>query len=161
MYLNVTGHAPVFPRWASGYWQSKNRYRNRTQLLDVVGGFKRRGLNLSLIAIDYYNWSPSGVLGDLTMDPTCWPEPKDMVAELRGVGVEPMLSAFVNSMDGSSANFAAASPFLAQGPDGKPSAHAGNVIWICVRHSRVASHTKMRVYDTHTHAAAHGDRSTG
>lgn len=41
-YANATGHAPVYPEWTSGFWQCKNRYKNQTQLTDVVDGYISR-----------------------------------------------------------------------------------------------------------------------
>src|ERR1700730_11967427 len=31
-YAEATGHAPVLPSWASGFWQSKLRYRDQDEL---------------------------------------------------------------------------------------------------------------------------------
>ena len=33
-YADATGHAPELPAWASGFWQSKLRYRTQDELLD-------------------------------------------------------------------------------------------------------------------------------
>ena len=33
-YADVTGHAPVLPEWAAGFWQSKLRYRTQDELLE-------------------------------------------------------------------------------------------------------------------------------
>ena len=35
-YADATGHAPALPGWTTGFWQCKNRYHNRTQLLAIV-----------------------------------------------------------------------------------------------------------------------------
>jgi alpha-D-xyloside xylohydrolase len=50
------GHSLPMPKAASGFWMSKNRYRNQTQLLEVARGFKARGLPLSVLVIDYLHW---------------------------------------------------------------------------------------------------------
>ena len=34
-YADVTGHAPEFPYWASGFWQCKLRYKTQKELLGV------------------------------------------------------------------------------------------------------------------------------
>lgn len=90
-YANATGHAPVYPEWASGFWQCKNRYHNQTQILDVVRGYIQRGYPISLIIIDYFNWNPDP-LGDETLPAQCWPDPQGMVNELKQLGVELMIS---------------------------------------------------------------------
>ncbi|HZK77461.1 MAG TPA: TIM-barrel domain-containing protein, partial [Gemmatimonadaceae bacterium] len=43
-YADVTGHAPMLPDWASGFWQSKLRYRTQDELMSVVREHRRRGL---------------------------------------------------------------------------------------------------------------------
>lgn len=45
------GRAPLMPRWTSGYWQSKNRYRNQSEVLEVVRGHRARRLPLAMIVI--------------------------------------------------------------------------------------------------------------
>ena len=72
-YADAVGHAPVMPEYATGFWQSKNRYRNQSQLLDVAAGYASRGLPLSVIVIDYLSWV---TLGDWTFNAACWPDPQ-------------------------------------------------------------------------------------
>lgn len=55
-YANATGHAPVYPQWASGYWQCKNRYHNQTQVMDIARGHTQRGYPISLLIIDYFRY---------------------------------------------------------------------------------------------------------
>ena len=51
-YADATGHAPVYPNWASGFWQCKLRYANQSQVLDVVNGYIDRKIPISLIIIE-------------------------------------------------------------------------------------------------------------
>ena len=88
-YADATGHAPELPAWASGFWQSKLRYRTQDELLDVAREYNRRGLPLSVIVADFFHWS---AMGDYRFDATEWPDPDAMVAELRELGVELMVS---------------------------------------------------------------------
>lgn len=88
-YADATGHAPVLPAWASGFWQCKLRYRTQDELLRVAREYKRRGLPLSAIVVDYFNWSHSG---DFDFDPEDWPDPEAMLAELKEMGVELVVS---------------------------------------------------------------------
>ena len=39
--FDVTGHSPVLPEWASGFWQSKLRYRTQDELLEVASRVHR------------------------------------------------------------------------------------------------------------------------
>jgi len=88
-YADATGHAPELPEWASGFWQSKLRYRSQQELLDVAREHHRRGLPLSVIVADFFHWT---TMGDFRFDPAEWPDPDEMVAELAEMGVELMVS---------------------------------------------------------------------
>ncbi len=78
-YADVTGHAPVLPEWAAGFWQSKLRYRTQDELLEVAREYHRRGLPLSVIVADFFHWTQ---LGDWRFEPSEWPDPQAMVDEL-------------------------------------------------------------------------------
>ena len=88
-YADATGHAPLLPEWAAGFWQCKLRYRTQDELLSVAREYKRRGLPLSVIVVDFFHWSKQG---DWRFDPECWPDPAGMVRELKEMGVEVMVS---------------------------------------------------------------------
>ncbi|MFC9128186.1 TIM-barrel domain-containing protein [Streptomyces sp. NPDC057099] len=88
-YADVTGHAPVLPEWALGLWQSRLRYRTQDELLGVAHEYQRRGLPLSVIAVDYFHWPH---VGDWRFAAADWPDPAGMVAELAGMGVRPLVS---------------------------------------------------------------------
>jgi len=88
-YADATGHVPELPAWASGFWQSKLRYRDQEELLAVAREHRRRGLPLSVIVADYFHWS---AMGDYRFDSVEWPDPRAMVAELADLGVELMVS---------------------------------------------------------------------
>jgi alpha-D-xyloside xylohydrolase len=88
-YADVTGHAPVLPDWAAGFWQSKLRYRTQEELLEVAREYHRRGLPLSVIVSDFFHWTQ---LGDWRFEPSEWPDPQAMVDELSAMGVRLMVS---------------------------------------------------------------------
>ena len=88
-YADVTGHAPEFPEWASGFWQSKLRYANQTELEAVVREYRQRALPLSLIVIDFFHWTRQG---EWTFDPQAWPDPVGMVKRLSELDVKVMVS---------------------------------------------------------------------
>jgi alpha-D-xyloside xylohydrolase len=88
-YGEVTGKAPQFPAWASGFWQCKLRYETQEELLNVAREYKRRGLPLSVIVADFFHWTR---MGDWKFDSLCWPDPQAMVNELEAMGVKLMVS---------------------------------------------------------------------
>jgi len=101
-YADVTGHAPEFPWWASGFWQCKLRYKTQEEFLNVAREFKRRGLPLSVLVIDFMHWD---ITGNWKLDPRCWPDPEAMVKELDEMGVRIMISPWT-LVDEKSENFA-------------------------------------------------------
>jgi alpha-glucosidase len=48
----LTGRAPMPPRWALGYHQSRWGYRDEGQIRDIVAGFQARDLPLSAVHLD-------------------------------------------------------------------------------------------------------------
>jgi alpha-D-xyloside xylohydrolase len=45
-----------------------------------------------MIVVDYFHWAH---MGDFEFNPACWPDPQGMVDELRGMGIELMVSVSV------------------------------------------------------------------
>ncbi len=88
-YVDVTGHSPMLPEFASGFWQCKLRYSSQEELLSVAREHTRRGLPMSVIVIDYFHWTAQG---DWKFDPEFWPDPQAMVDELKSMGIELMVS---------------------------------------------------------------------
>ncbi|MCF7567194.1 glycoside hydrolase family 31 protein [Sabulilitoribacter arenilitoris] len=80
-FRELTGEAPMLPKWALGYIQSRNRYKNKEELMKVVE--KHRSLNIPLDAIilDYLHWGDSG-FGSMVFDPVDFPDAEDMITIL-------------------------------------------------------------------------------
>lgn len=89
MYAQATGHVPMLPEFAAGFWQCKLRYRTQDELLGVAREYKRRGLPVSVIVIDAFHWPRQG---EWCFDPAYWPDPAEMVRELKELGIELMVS---------------------------------------------------------------------
>lgn len=88
-YADATGHAPPMPERGLGFWQSRLRYSTQEQLLEVVREHRRRGLPMDVVVADFFHWPR---MGDFRFDEEAWPDPAGMVAELRDLGVELMVS---------------------------------------------------------------------
>ena len=88
-YINATGHPPLVPDFALGFWQSKLRYRTQEELLGIVREYKKRNLPLAVVVSDYFHWR---MMGDWAMDPRDWPDPAGMLNELKELCVELMVS---------------------------------------------------------------------
>ncbi len=88
-YADLTGYSPMMPEWAAGFWQCKCRYESQDILLNVAREYKRRGIPIDAIVIDFFHWTEQG---DLKFDPKYWPDPKTMCDELKEMGIEPVVS---------------------------------------------------------------------
>jgi alpha-D-xyloside xylohydrolase len=88
-YADATGHAPEFPQWASGLWQSKLRYKTQEELVAVARECHARGIGVSAMLADFFHWPR---MGDWRFDPAAWPDPAAAVKELAGLGTRLMVS---------------------------------------------------------------------
>ncbi len=102
-YTEVVGRAPVLPDDVLGLWQCKLRYRTQEEVLEVAREYKRRGLKLDVIVIDFFHWV---FQGDYDFDRDYWPDPEAMVRELNEMGVRVMVSVWP-TVDARSNNHAA------------------------------------------------------
>ena len=101
-FTAITGRAPMLPEWAAGFWQCKLRYETQEELLQVAREYKKRGLPISVIVIDYFHWT---MQGEWKFDPEKWPDPKAMVSELESMGIKLMVSVWP-TIDPRSENYA-------------------------------------------------------
>ena len=85
----VVGRAPMMPEYGMGYWQCKLRYWNQEQLLSVAREYKRRNIPIDVIICDYFHWPH---MGDFRFDEEYFPDPDEMVKELKEMGIELMVS---------------------------------------------------------------------
>lgn len=88
-YAGVAGTVPMMPDYAMGFWQCKLRYQTQDELLGIAREYKRRGLPIDVIVIDYFHWP---LQGDWRFDPEYWPDPDAMIKELKEMGIELMVS---------------------------------------------------------------------
>jgi alpha-D-xyloside xylohydrolase len=91
-YHTLTGRAPLPPKWFFGYAQSKERYVNGKELVDIVGEFRRRQIPLDLIMLDWKSWPNGGGWGQKSLDPVRFPAPKDLTADLHRMHARLMVS---------------------------------------------------------------------
>ena len=86
---DLTGHAPVMPHWATGFWQSRLRYETQEDLLEVARRYYNEGIPLSVIIADYFHWTEQG---DYKFDPKYWQDVKAMTDELHKMGTRLVVS---------------------------------------------------------------------
>lgn len=131
-----SGKPAMLPKWAFGYIQSRERYKTADELVETVREFRRRGLGLDCIVLDWMSWQ-DGCWGDKTPDPTRFPDVKALTDTLHGMSARLMVSVWPNVLKGQDHDeFAASGMFL---PGSKIydafSSRARDVYWQqCRRH---------------------------
>ncbi|MBA7518661.1 Alpha-xylosidase BoGH31A [subsurface metagenome] len=80
-YRHLTGKASILPKWAMGFWQSRERYKTQDELIDVVKEFRKRHIPIDNIVLDWFYW-PEDKWGDHNFDSSRFPDPKGMIDEL-------------------------------------------------------------------------------
>lgn len=89
-YTSVTGRVPAMPDKYLGLWQSKLRYRTPEDVIEVLEGYKKRNIQISTIAIDYFHWPAQG---EYKFDEKFWPNPKQLIETIKEeYNVEPIIS---------------------------------------------------------------------
>lgn len=90
-YADLTGHAPLLPKYAFGYVQSKERYKDAQELLDVVKNYRSRQVPLDVIVEDWQSW-PEGQWGYKVFDEARFPDSRGLTDALHALGAKLMIS---------------------------------------------------------------------
>ncbi len=91
-YRQLTGSAPMYGKWAYGYWQSKEHYHTRDELLDVVKEYRQRRIPVDNIIQDWNYWGDNANWSAMSFDPKRYPEPKDMIKRIHDQNFHIMIS---------------------------------------------------------------------
>ena len=87
-YRELTGPAPLFGKWAYGYWQCKNRYDSQQELLTIAQKYRDLHTPLDNIVQDWFWWN---TMGEPVFNKH-YPDPKAMVDALHKNNVHLMIS---------------------------------------------------------------------
>lgn len=90
-YRTLTGKSVMMPKWAYGFWQSRQRYQTQDEVVGVVEEYRKRGLPLDNIVQDWFYW-PEDQWGCHCFDPKRFPNPKAMVDRVHALGARLMIS---------------------------------------------------------------------
>jgi alpha-D-xyloside xylohydrolase len=77
-YRNLTGKAPIVPKWALGFWQSRERYKTQHEILSTVDEFRKRKIPIDNIVLDWSYWKEAE-WGSQDFDETRFPAPDSMI----------------------------------------------------------------------------------
>jgi len=90
-YRTLTGKAVLLPKWAYGFWQSRERYKTQAELTDVVDEYRRQKLPIDAIVLDWSYWPENG-WGSHEFDPVHFPNPDAMVQHVHDQHAQIMIS---------------------------------------------------------------------
>ena len=90
-YRTVTGKSQVMPKWAMGYWLSRERYKTQEELLTALDEYRRRQVPLDVIVQDWSYW-PEDAWGSHEFDKERFPDPAGMIKEIHDKDARFMIS---------------------------------------------------------------------
>jgi len=80
-YRYLTGKAPMMPKWAMGFWQSRERYKTQEEIVSTASEFRKRNIPIDNIVLDWQYW-PINKWGDHDFDSTRFNDPAGMMTTL-------------------------------------------------------------------------------
>jgi alpha-D-xyloside xylohydrolase len=90
-YRILTGKSQVMPKWAMGFWQSRERYKTQDEIVGVLKEFRDRKIPIDNIVLDWNYW-PENAWGSHEFDATRFPDPKGMVDAIHALNGKMMIS---------------------------------------------------------------------
>lgn len=91
-YRQLTGAAPMLPKWSLGFFQSKERYVDAQELIAVAQEYRRREIPLDAVVLDWKSWPNGEGWGQKSFDPKRFADPAAMIQTLHAMGVKLMMS---------------------------------------------------------------------
>ena len=77
-YRTLTGRASLYPKWALGFWQSRERYKTQDELLSTLAEFRKRQIPIDNIVQDWNYW-PENQWGSHEFETSRYPDPQQMI----------------------------------------------------------------------------------
>lgn len=91
-YRKLTGAAPLYGKWAYGYWQSKEHYRTQAEVLNVAEKYRGLKMPIDNIVQDWDYWNGRENWGGMFFDKTLYPDPQKMCSDLHKMHFHFMIS---------------------------------------------------------------------
>ena len=90
-YRELTGEAPLMPRWALGYIHCRERYHSSEEILQTANRFDQEHLPVDVLVQDWQYWGKYG-WNAMRFDEDHYPDPKALTDSLHRMGKRLMLS---------------------------------------------------------------------
>ncbi|MFG6685780.1 TIM-barrel domain-containing protein [Mariniflexile sp. HNIBRBA6329] len=90
-YRTLTGKSQIMPKWAMGYWQSRERYKTQDEIVSTLKEFRERQIPIDNIVLDWNYWEEDA-WGSHEFDADRFPDPKGMVDSIHAMNAKMMIS---------------------------------------------------------------------
>ena len=80
-YRTLTGKASLYPKWALGFWQSRERYKTQDELVGTLAEFRKRQIPIDNIVQDWNYW-PEDQWGSHEFEASRYPNPQQMLDDV-------------------------------------------------------------------------------
>jgi alpha-D-xyloside xylohydrolase len=90
-YRQLTGKSVLLPKWAYGFWQSRERYKTQAEITGALDEYRTRKLPIDNIVMDWSYW-PENAWGSHEFDKPRFPDPKGMVDHIHANHAQMMIS---------------------------------------------------------------------
>ena len=90
-YRYLTGKAPVMPKWALGFWQSRERYSTQKELVETLAELRERQIPVDNIVQDWQYW-PADQWGSHRFEESRYPDPEKMLDDVHALHGRFMIS---------------------------------------------------------------------
>jgi alpha-D-xyloside xylohydrolase len=87
-YRELTGQAPMFGKWAYGFWQCKNRYKSQDEVVAIARKYRELHIPADNMVQDWFWWNRKG---EFVFNKN-YPDPKGMVDDLHAANFHLMIS---------------------------------------------------------------------
>lgn len=98
-YRQLTGKATLLPKWAFGFWQSRERYKTQEEILSTVAEFRKRQIPIDNIVLDWSYWKQDS-WGSQEFDAARFSNPDSMISALHRQHTHFMISAWPKFYEG-------------------------------------------------------------
>ncbi|NRA91644.1 MAG: glycosyl hydrolase, partial [Psychroserpens sp.] len=92
-YTDLTGKQPMLPRWAMGNFSSRFGYHTQKETVETINKFRSEDIPVDAIILDLYWFGKEvkGTMGNLRFLRDSFPDPDQMIKDLRANDVETIL----------------------------------------------------------------------
>ena len=91
-YRHLTGQAPLFGKWAYGFWQCRERYGSANELVSIVEKYRELGLPMDNIVQDWMYWGGNEHWSSLTYNKEFYGDLEEAIKKIHNMHAKVMMS---------------------------------------------------------------------